>query len=732
MNMNIDSAKSAFAQESQELLSDMETALLELERDASNLDLINAVFRAAHTIKGTGGIFGFDNVVSFTHVVENVLDKVRANELQIDAELIAVLLECRDHMGILVEQAVAEAELPAEMEQKGGKLLAELQQYLNGQETSSETANEEKGLIEKENVITREASAVESDNWHISLRFGGDVLTQGMDPLSFIRYLSRLGEIVHVTTITDRLVEFAELDPEKCYLGFEIDLSAKTTKEDIENTFEFVREDCEIRILPPKAGIHRYVEFIRDIDMPNLKIGEILVKGQALTETELKEALAIQDAAKQQGEARGQTNIPIGEVLVREQMVHREVVEAAVEKQQTLRTNVATKSIRVDAEKLDDLINLIGEMVIAGAGSTLNAYATGDGALIESVSTLNRLVEEVRDSALRLRMVQIGDTFNRFQRVVRDVSKELNKEINLVITGAETELDKTVVEKIGDPLMHLVRNAMDHGIESAEIRRSMDKPAAGTLRLNAYHDSGSIVIEVSDDGAGLDRERILRKAVDKGLVQEGVQLDDQEIYNLIFEPGFSTADSVTNLSGRGVGMDVVRRNIEALRGQVELDSQPNAGTTFRVRMPLTLAIIDGFQVSVDKSAFVIPLDMVLECIEMTEAECESNANRNYVNLRGEVLPFIRLRDLFGVAGDPPRRENVVVVHYGGNKAGLVVDRLLGEFQTVIKPLGRIFSHVKGVSGSTILGNGEVALILDVPGLVQEVSTMESRIVNSAA
>ena len=280
--------------------------------------------------------------------------------------------------------------------------------------------------------------------------------------------------------------------------------------------------------------------------------------------------------------------------------------------------------------------------------------------------------------------------------------------------------------------MHLIRNAMDHGIESAEVRRSTGKPSTGTLRLNAYHDSGSIVIEVSDDGAGLDRDRILRKAMDKGLVQEGVQLDDQEIYNLIFEPGFSTAESVTNLSGRGVGMDVVRRNIEALRGQVELDSHPNVGTTFRVRMPLTLAIIDGFQVSVDKSAFVIPLDMVLECIEMNDAQRENNANRNYVNLRGEVLPFVRLRDLFGVGGHPPRRENVVVVHYGGNKAGLVVDRLLGEFQTVIKPLGRIFSHVKGVSGSTILGNGEVALILDVPGLIQEVSNIESRIVNSAA
>ena len=731
--MNIDSAKSAFLQECHELLSDMESALLELEQDTANPDLINAIFRAAHTIKGTGGIFGFDKVVEFTHVAENVLDRVRANELHIDAELIAVLLEARDYIGVLVELAVTDQQPGQDVLQTGQKLLAALQAHLQAETVTQPGEVERHELVETEPLVRREGQGVQNDNWHISLRFGPAVLAQGMDPLSFLRYLSRLGEIVHVTTVADRLPAFAELDPEQCYLGFEIDLAAETSKEDIENTFEFVREDCELRILPPQASIHKYVEFIQEIDMPELKIGEILVQGQALTEKELEAALAIQHGAQHEAAApSGDAGIPIGEVLVREHMVHREVVDAAVEKQQTLRSSVGAKSIRVDAAKLDNLINLIGEMVIAGAGSTLNAYSTGDSALIESVSTLNRLVEEVRDSALRLRMVQIGETFNRFQRVVRDVSKELNKEIKLVITGAETELDKTVVEKIGDPLMHLVRNAMDHGIEAAEVRVKHGKPAAGTLRLNAYHDSGSIVIEVSDDGAGLDRERILRKAIAKGLVTEDVQLDDQEIYNLIFEPGFSTADSVTNLSGRGVGMDVVRRNIEALRGQVELDSRPNAGTMFRVRMPLTLAIIDGFQVGVDHSAFVIPLDMVLECVEMNVSHQETSAKRNYINLRGEVLPFIRLRELFKVGGVAPRRENVVVVQYGGNKAGLVVDRLLGELQTVIKPLGRIFSHVKGVSGSTILGNGAVALILDVPGLVQEVTSMESRAVNSAA
>ena len=324
-----------------------------------------------------------------------------------------------------------------------------------------------------------------------------------------------------------------------------------------------------------------------------------------------------------------------------------------------------------------------------------------------------RLVEAVRDSALQLRMVPIGSTFSRFQRVVRDVSKELGKDIELIISGGDTEVDKSVVEQIGDPLTHLVRNSMDHGIENAELRRERGKPARGTLRLNAYHASGSIVIEVSDDGGGLNRDKILEKAVERGLVQPGAMLSDQDIYALIFEPGFSTAQQVSNLSGRGVGMDVVKRNVTALRGRIEVESQLGIGATMRIHLPLTLAIIDGFMVGVGQSTFVIPLDRILECVALPDDAGE----REYVDLRGEVLPLIRLRPLFDIGGEPPRRENIVVVEYDSNKAGFIVDRLLGEFQTVIKPLSKLFAHIKGVAGSTILGSGKVALILDVPTLV---------------
>ena len=309
-------------------------------------------------------------------------------------------------------------------------------------------------------------------------------------------------------------------------------------------------------------------------------------------------------------------------------------------------------------------------------------------------------------------MVKIGGTFSRFQRVVHDVARELGKDIALAVSGEDTELDKTVVELIGDPLTHLVRNAMDHGIEPTEVRVAAGKPAQGTVRLNAFHDSGSIVIEVSDDGGGLKRERILAKAIERGLVEPGRVLSEREIYHLIFEAGFSTAEQVTNLSGRGVGMDVVKRNITALRGSVDVGSVEGQGTTVTVRLPLTLAIIDGFQVGVGKSVFVIPLEMVDECVAYS-----TEPGHEYTDLRGQVLPFMRLRDLFELSGSPPPRQNTVVVKHGGQRFGIVVDVLMGEVQTVIKPLSKMFAQVRGISGSSILGSGEVALILDVPALL---------------
>jgi two-component system chemotaxis sensor kinase CheA len=692
--MNLDDALQTFIAESRELLEDVEGALLSLGRQGDKLEAVNAIFRAAHTIKGSAGLFSLDHIVAFTHVLESVLDEVRAGAVDTDSHLVSVMLSCCDHIGSMTDAVEAGQTGPdAETEQRGAPLLQQLSAYLG-----------------------------EAHGAACSLRFGPDVLRNGMDPLSFLRYLNQIGRITAIATLPDAMPENEQMDPESCYLGYEIAFDSTADKATIEAVFEFVQDECTLRIVPPRSRIEEYVQLIRALPERPGRLGEILVRCGSVTARELAAALdQQQEASGWQANTQAAT-APLGAILVGQGTVEPEVVAAALHKQrQDKRAGQAgeakpaeARTVRVDADKLDHLINLVGELIIAGASANLIARRVHNAELQESTSRLSTLVEEVRDSALQLRMVKIGATFNRFQRVVHDVSRELGKDIGLVVNGEDAELDKTVVEKIGDPLMHLVRNAIDHGIEPAEQRRAAGKPERGTVRLNAYHDSGSIVIEVSDDGGGLKKERIFAKAVERGLVEADRKLTDSEIYALIFEPGFSTAEQVTNLSGRGVGMDVVKRNINALRGSVGIDSAEGKGTIVTVRLPLTLAIIDGFLVGLGKSTYVIPLDTIEECIEFA-----AEPGHDYANLRGQVLPFVRLRDMFGVQGAAGRRESIVVLKHAGQRAGLVVDALLGEFQTVIKPLSPVFSGVRCISGSTILGSGEVALILDVAALLQQ-------------
>lgn len=724
----MDELTSVFIQEGREQLQAMENGLLELEQNPADQDNINGIFRAAHTIKGASGVIECHFIEGFMHKVENVLDRLRNGEIQVSGDLTGLLLRCCDQLGSLMDVLEAGVAEPADdVKAHGDALLAELAVY-----TSAGAPLAAGGMVEAEaEVLSSGGGVVITDAWHISVRFGTDVLRGGMDPLSFIRFLGTLGEILAIETVPDAMPAAGEMDPESCYLGFEIRLQTRSSKADIERVFDFCRDDCALRILPPNSKLSEYLKLIKELPEDDMRLGEILTRCGALTESELEDGLVSQSAQKQgqPGDIEGEAALSqIGEILVDQKVVHKEVVNAAINKQTQVAEKKAVEArlIRVQADKLDQLIDLVGELVIAGASANLLAQRSGQSDLVESTSILSRLVENIRDSALQLRMVQIGETFNRFNRVVRDVSKEIGKEIDLIITGAETELDKSVVEKIGDPLMHLVRNCMDHGVEVADVREAKGKPRHGRVELNAYHDSGSIVIEVLDDGSGLPRDKILNKAIEKGLVQPSQQLSDQEIINLIWEPGFSTAEQVTNLSGRGVGMDVVRRNIQSLRGSCDVSSTEGEGTTFTIRLPLTLAIIDGFLVGVGKSAYVIPLDMVIECIELNE----NTADRDFLNLRGEVLPFVRLREMFEIDGKRPGRENIVVVQYAGQKAGIVVDQLMGEFQTVIKPLSSIFRHLRGIGGSTILGTGEVALILDVQTLVQRNARQEEREMNA--
>ncbi len=723
----MDEITSVFVQESREQLAEMEAGLLRLEQNPDDQDNINAIFRAAHTIKGGSGVIECHFIEAFTHRVENLLDSLRNGALAVSPALATLLLECCDQMVGLVDALASEAGAPdAALQARGDALTERLKTFLAG--PAGDGGDPDAALPVAGPAVAVESSGggiVLTDSWHISVRFGENVLRGGMDPLSFIRYLASLGEILGIETITDALPAAAEMDPESCYIGFEIQLQTRSSKADIERVFDFVRDDCELRILAPNSKLSEYIKHIEELPEDTMRLGEILVRCGALTQAEVERGLQNQRASAEQAPADGAGATPhLGEILVGDKVVRKEVVEAAVVKQAQVNEKKAKEArlVRVQADKLDQLIDLVGELVIAGASANLLAQKSRQSELVEATSVLSRLVEDIRDSALQLRMVQIGETFNRFNRVVRDVSRELGKEIELVVSGGETELDKTVVEKIGDPLMHLVRNSLDHGIEPTAVRLERGKPACGRVSLNAYHDSGSVVIEIADDGGGLNKDKITAKAIERGIIQPGDTLSEHEAINLIFEPGFSTVDKVSNLSGRGVGMDVVRRNIQALRGAVDVGSVEGQGATFTIRLPLTLAIIDGFLVGVDKAAYVIPLDTVVECIELKNQPAE----RNFLNLRGEALPFIRLRELFEIPGAPPPRESIVVVQFAGQRAGIVVDQLMGEFQTVIKPLGAMFRHLRGIGGSTILGSGEVALILDVAALVHTVTQNEQQ------
>ncbi|WDE00086.1 chemotaxis protein CheA [Thalassomonas actiniarum] len=732
--MDLDPVIQTFLIEAKEQLEEMEEKLLSLEQDPGDTEAVNAVFRAAHTIKGSGGMFGFEHLVAFTHEVESVLMRMRKGELAIDQGLISVLLSCSDHIRLLVDCTGADGEnISGETGQASQKLVNKLFPY--GGKAGQEHEHSGKtspgpgdiGSVDNNKPgLERAESGTVSDNWHISLRFNAQVLKNGMDPLSFIRFLATVGDIKSVHTLVDNLLAAGEaFDPENCYLGFEVQLYSRAERKDIEEVFEFVRDDCTLTIIAPHSKTEEYITLINSLADDDAKLGQILLQVGALTPKELESILQTQMAMPAEEEP-----VKVGE-LIPAQGVDKQVVDTALNKQKQSRERQAkskaneSTSMRIDAEKLDSLINLVGELVIAQANSALLAKQSRISNLIDAMASTSSLIESIRDNCLKLRMVPIGQTFSRFQRVVRDISLELDKDIRLTTSGEDTELDKSMVEKLVDPLMHLVRNSMDHGIENAEQRLAAGKPEYGQLALRAYHDSGNIVIEVSDDGQGITKKKVIKKAIENSLITSAEGMADYDIYRLIFEPGFSTAETISNISGRGVGMDVVKQNIEQLKGTIEIDSRPGQGLTMRIRVPLTLAIIDGFLLEISNSQYVLPLNSVIECLELSESSDIKTINRNLINLRGEVLPIVRLRELFACQDRPPPRQNIIVVRYGNRKGGVLIDRSLGEYQTVIKPLSNIFKRLDWLAGSTILGSGEVAMILDVAGLFKNADLQAS-------
>jgi len=698
-------AMPAFISEAAEQIEAIEILLLELEEQPDNRELLDSLFRCAHTVKGSAGIFGLNRVVEFTHHVETLLDKMREGELALTPDISTLLLQCNDQIKFLVDTAADESADTPDQKDLRADLVIQLRALTEGAQVAAPQAA----------PAAPAAKPGTEAVWSISARFGVETFRNGMDPLSIARYLGGMGEVVSVRCGSDGVPPLVNLNPESCYLSFRMQLKTKASREDIEGAFSFVMDDCELDVVAPETADQKLTRALED--MPGTpRLGDMLVSVGALTQDKLTQVLSTQESS------RGMPAVAkakIGDLLESQAGVAPEVVAAALGKQQKLRESAPSEEryIRVQADRLDAVINLLGELVIAGAGATLLARETHGEALIEANLHMNGLIEEIRNGTLGLRMVPVGETFSRFRRVVRDTASSLGKEVNFEIVGGDAELDKSMVEKIADPLMHLVRNSLDHGLETAQERLAAGKPAAGKLVLSARHETGAILIRIEDDGRGINRERVLQRAWNRGLVEQGVVPPDDDIHMLIFEPGFSTAEQVTNLSGRGVGMDVVRRNIEALRGSIRLNSNPGKGLQVDIRLPLTLAIIDGFMVGVGASKFVLPLEAVVEVIESGGNHVRvDERGRHCLELRGAVLPVVRLRTLYSVESALPERVSVVVVHSPRGKYGIEVEVLLGQNQTVIKPLGRLFKTLRGISGSSILGNGEVALILDVVSL----------------
>jgi len=643
MQPNLSSANlvETFLQEADELLAEIENTALNLAEEGE--EAVNRIFRAFHTIKGSGAMFGFDEVAAFTHHVETLLDLVRENAVPATEQLTNVILESGDQIKLLLRAA------------QGGEPVDQTSQH---------------ALLDRVRQLSRSSAAgperepvpattpVSPKLWNIHFRPDPLILSRGANPALLFRDLKSLGECV-IEGHTDALPPLAELDPERCYFRWTIRLTPgpclAVDAGAIRDIFMFVEDGAELRI--------EAVQPVEETTAPVAPVAESL------------------PAPESPAQAREAT-------------------------------------VRVPASRLDRLVNLVGELVmnqsrLATASARLHAPE-----LAAPVEEIERLVAELRDDVLQIRMMPIGTIFSRFRRLVRDLSLQLGKEIELVTEGEETELDKSILDALGEPLVHLLRNSIDHGIESIEDRLAKDKPRQGTIRLIASHRGSDVVVSIEDDGRGLDRSAIRAKAVAKQIIPPDANLSDKEILNLILLPGFSTAESVTSLSGRGVGMDVVKRHIDALRGSLSIMSEAGKGSCISLTLPLTLAIIEGLLVEAGESQYIIPMAVVTENVELPLRERDRSNGRNLVAVRGELIPYIDLRQAFRIRGAGPSISKIVLVRHQDQRIGLVVDRVMGTHQTVIQALGRFFRNIEVISGSTVMGDGRVALILDVTGVVR--------------
>jgi two-component system chemotaxis sensor kinase CheA len=663
--MNISDPTETFRQEARELLDQLEAGLLDLEQDPSNNDLINSTFRALHTIKGSGAMFGFTAVAEFVHEFETAFDRVRKGQSQANAALIQVALDAKDHIHLLIES-------PETRIEGGDEILAHLRIIVDGGSVERAPAPE------AEPVVTHPKPPAAAKSWRLVFYLPSDALAYGTNPLLLLEELAQIGP-VQVTALSDRVPDLDILEPETPYIGWQVDIVAEDPTGAIDDVFMFLRDNMELTLSPIEA----------DPD----------------TQTRQAEAAPAAPDIVQ----AGQKIIPASELSGQSPTPRARAAEKP--------EGAAATSLRVPAERLDELMDRVGELVIAQARLSQIAAQSADSGLKTIAEELERLSSGLRDTTMGIRMVPIGSLFGRFRRLIHDLSGELGKPIEFVTAGEETELDKTMIERLADPLVHLIRNSVDHGLESADKRIASGKPTKGIVRLSAVYSGAEVAISVSDDGAGLNLARIRAKAEENGLITADAKLTDAELHHLIFAPGFSTAKEVTSLSGRGVGMDVVKRTIDGLRGTIDVTSTPGQGTTMTLRLPLTLAIIDGMLVRVGNGRYTIPLAAVEECVELPLGLEAHAKGRNFLDIRGSLVPYLRLREVFDTAAPAELHQKVVIVSSGEGRVGLVVDQIIGNNQTVIKQLSKLHASIKSFSGATILGDGTVALILDTAHLV---------------
>lgn len=710
MSTEFSQFQDAFFEEAGEHLAIVEEGLLALEQHPEDLDLLNKIFRSAHSIKGTSGMFGFNAVAQFTHKMETLLDLLRNGQKVVTPAIADLLLRATDCLKTLIDAVkigsqVDEATVQRLTVELAASQSASMSQPKPQGSEPSRATSASTGLL-----LHRYAIAWTPPDW---------LFQRGLDPLQIFKELANLGTLSEVIVDTTKLPDLATMDPEKCYLAWTMKLETAKDRKVVDAVFEFVREDSHLVIEEYDASGKKSEDACEPtpggIGEDPKPLGELLVESGAVSRETLDKALSQQKR--------------VGEILVEQHAVTPHQVEQALLKQKQQESaaqlkKADTASIRVDTDKIDKLINLVGELVITqsmlsdlGARFDMSQMAV----LLERMAQLEGNTREIQERVMSIRMLPIGTAFSRFPRLVRDLSAKAGKKIQLILSGEETELDKTVIESIGDPLTHLVRNSADHGLEPPEERLDNNKPELGTIRLNAFHEGGNICITVEDDGRGLNRDRILAKAVKQGLIAENEKLSDDQIWPLIFKPGFSTAEKVTDVSGRGVGMDVVKRNIEGLGGTVSIKTALGKGTIFTLKLPLTLAIIEGMTVRVGKETYIVPLLSILESIQPKAGAIKTVVGKGeLINVRETYLPMMRMYEVFSLQPEytDPTKAILLILETEGERVAVMVDEILGQQQVVIKSMEQNFHKVDGIAGATILGDGTVGFILDIRGLLE--------------